>query len=119
MNKFSAIYLYMPFRALTPIADSGDRRRRDENRSGAAPQVRLALLVDQWGRMGQFYASSIALKRLTGFTEKNYFYRVNVKLGRILKTEDIIYWMTDPPIKGKSLEDINSSGNCTILICLT
>jgi TnpA family transposase len=55
--------------------------------------------------MGQFYASlktgyvtaSTALKRLTGFTEKNHFYRANVELGRILKTEDIIYWMTDPP----------------------
>ncbi len=72
-------------------------RDRKDNRKGAVPQMRLALLVDQWCRMGQFYASleaghvtaSIALKRLTGFTEKNHFYRrANVELGRILKTED-------------------------------
>jgi TnpA family transposase len=107
-------------------------------------------IVDQWDRMGHFYASlesghvtaSTALKRLTGHTEKNLFYKANLNLGRVLKTEHILLWMADPlkrkrtrkgllkneqvhqlarditygnrgRFKGKSLEDINSSGNCT------
>src|SRR2546430_13097096 len=68
-----------------------------------------------------------------------------MELGRILKTEHILTWMADPRkrkrtrkgllkveqihqvarditygnrgrLKGKSMEDINSSGNCTTLI---
>jgi TnpA family transposase len=110
-------------------------------------------IVDQWDRMAQFYASleaghvtaSTALKRLTGYTEKNLFYQANLQMGRILKTEHILLWMSDPfkrkrtrkgllkveqihqlarditygnrgRLKGKSMEDINSSGNCTTLI---
>ena len=86
--------------------------------------------------------ASTALKRLTGHTEKNLFYKANVNLGRMLKTEHILLWMADPlmrkrarkgllkteqvhqlarditygnrgRLKGKSLEEINSSGNCT------
>lgn len=113
----------------------------------------MSCITDQWDRMGQFYASlasghvtaSTALHRLSGFTEKNNFYKANVELGRVLKTEHILSWMTDPAkrkrarkgllkveqihqlardityanrgrLKGRSLEDINSSGNCTTLI---
>jgi TnpA family transposase len=89
--------------------------------------------------------ASTALKRLTGHTEKNLFYQANLYFGRILKTEHILTWMVDPlkrkrtrkgllkveqihqlarditygnrgRIKGKSLEDINSSSNCTIIL---
>ncbi len=64
----------------------------------------VSAIIDQWDRMGQFYASlaagqvtaSIALKRLTSFTEKNHFYRANVELGRVFKTEHILLWMSDP-----------------------
>src|SRR4030065_2071243 len=110
-------------------------------------------IVDQWDRMAQCDASfeaghvtaSTALKRLTGYTEKNLFYQAIVQMGRILKTEHILLWMSDPfkrkrtrkgllkveqihqlarditygnrcRHKGKSMEDINSSGNCTTLI---
>jgi len=120
---------------------------------GTRHTSQMHFIVDQWDRMGQFYASfeaghvtaSIALKRLTGFTEKNHFYRANVELGRILKTEHILSWMIDPQkrrrtrkgllkveqihqlarditygnrgrLKGKSLEEINSSGNSTNLL---
>ena len=120
---------------------------------GAKHTSQMHFIVDQWDRMGQFYASleaghvtaSIALKRLTAFTEKNHFHRANVELGRILKTEHILSWMTDPQkrkrtrkgslkveqihqlarditygnrgrLKGKSLEDITSSGNSTIIL---
>jgi TnpA family transposase len=89
--------------------------------------------------------ASTALKRLTGHTEKNLFYQANLYLARILKTEHILLWIADPLMrkrtrkgllkteqvhqlarditygnrgrfKGRSLEDINSSGNCTALI---
>ncbi len=120
---------------------------------GAKHTSKLDYVVDQWDRMGQFYASlaagqvtaSTALKRLTSFTEKNHFYRANVELGRILKTEHILLWMCDPArrkrtrrgllkveqihqlarditygnhgrLKGRSMEEVNSSGNCTTLI---
>ena len=120
---------------------------------GAKHTIKMEPIVDQWDRMGHFYASlkaghvtaSTALKRLTGHTEKNLFYKANLNLGRVLKTEHILLWMADPlkrkrtrkgllkveqihqlarditygnrgRFKGKSLEDINSSGNCTALI---
>lgn len=115
--------------------------------------IKMTPVIEQWDRMGHFYASlkaghvtaSTALKRLTGHTEKNLFYQANLYLGRILKTEHILYWMADPfkrkrtrkgllkaeqvhqlarditygnrgRFKAKSLEDINSSGSCTALI---
>ncbi len=89
--------------------------------------------------------ASTALKRIVGFTSKNHFYQANLQLGRILKTEHILLWMADPAkrkrtrkgllkveqihqlarditygnrgrFKGKTLEEITSSGNCTTLI---
>jgi len=120
---------------------------------GARHTIDMDAIVDQWDRMGHFYASleaghvtaSTALKRLTGHTERNLFYKANLQLGRILKTEHILLWMADPlrrkrtrkgllkteqvhqlarditygnrgRFKGKSLEEISSSGNCTALI---
>jgi len=60
---------------------------------GARHTVHPEAIVDQWDRMGHFYASleagfataSTALKRLTGHSEKNLFYKANLQLGRILK----------------------------------
>lgn len=120
---------------------------------GARHTAKMPEIVDQWNRMGWFYCSmevghapaSTALKRLFGFTEKNHFYKANVELGRIFKTEHILNWMGDPArrqrsrqgtlkveqvhaltrdltfgnrgrFKGKSFEEITSSGNCTMLI---
>ena len=125
----------------------------DKLMKGAKHTIEMNSIVDQWDRMAQFYASlkaghvtaSTALKRLTGHTEQNLFYKANLQLGRILKTEHILLWMADPHkrkrtrkgllkveqihqlarditygnrgrLKGKSLEDINNSGNCTTLI---
>ena len=58
----------------------------------------------RYDRMAQFYASfeaghvttSTALKRLTGHTEKNLFYHANLQMGRILKAEHILLWMSYP-----------------------
>ena len=121
--------------------------------ASAAHTIKMGYIVDNWDRMAQFYASfeaghvtaSTAIKRLGGFTAKNHFYQANVQLGRVLKTEHILYWMADPAkrkrtrkgllkveqihqlarditygnrgrLKGKTLEEITSSGNCTTLI---
>ena len=64
-------------------------------------------IVEQWDRMGQFYASlelghttaSVALKRLAGFKATNRFYRANRDLGRLLQTEFILKFMTELPLR--------------------
>lgn len=64
---------------------------------------------DQWDKMGHFFASlssgyttaSTALKRLTGFSPKNHFYRATRELGRIFKTENILEYMADPLLRRK------------------
>ena len=57
--------------------------------------------------MGQFYASlesghttaSVALKRLASCTAKNRFYRANRDLGRIFKTEFLLSYLSEPPLR--------------------
>jgi len=69
--------------------------------------IKMDWIVDQWDRMGQFYASlqsghttaSIALKRLNSMNQKNEFYRANRELGRIIKTEFILQYMSQPPLR--------------------
>ena len=56
------------------------------------------VIVEQWDRMGQFYASLenghtttlVALKRLASCTAKNRFYQANRDLGRVFKTEFLL-----------------------------
>jgi len=60
-------------------------------------------ILDQWDRMGHFYASlqrghvtaSTALKRLVAFHENNVFCKANRQLGRLLKTENIFEYLSD------------------------
>jgi TnpA family transposase len=69
------------------------------------PQV----IAEQWDRMGQFYASlesghttaSVALKRLASCTAKNRFYRANRDLGRIFKTEFLLSYLSEPPLRAR------------------
>ncbi|HZC02623.1 MAG TPA: Tn3 family transposase, partial [Gammaproteobacteria bacterium] len=69
--------------------------------------INTEVIAEQWHRMGQFYASlerghttaSVALKRLAGFNAKNRFYRANRDLGRIFKTEFILQYMSQPPLR--------------------
>ena len=80
---------------LTPLVGRGDRT------------IHLDWISEQWDRMGQFYASlesghttaSVALKRLAGFSGKNHFYRANRELGRIFKTEFILQYLSQPPLR--------------------
>ncbi|MFK7932004.1 MAG: Tn3 family transposase [Saprospiraceae bacterium] len=73
-------------------------------------KIHLDWIVDNWDRIGHFYASlesgyttaSTALKRLNGYTGKNHFYRANRELGRIFKTEHILKVMSDQPTRSKT-----------------
>jgi TnpA family transposase len=75
--------------SLTSLVSSNDRF------------IHMNWIVEQWDRMGQFYASlerghataSTALKRLVGFSDKNHFYLANRELGRIFKTENILEYI--------------------------
>jgi TnpA family transposase len=67
------------------------------------------IIVEQWDRMGQFYASlerghttaSIALKRLASCTAKNRFYRANRDLGRVFKTEFLLSYLSEPQLRSR------------------
>ena len=73
-------------------------------------RIHLNWIVEQWDRMGHFYASlesgyttaSVAMKRLNGYTGKNYFYRANRELGRIFKTEHILSYLSDGPLRQRT-----------------
>lgn len=64
-------------------------------------------ICEQWDKMGQFYASlqsgrttaSTALKRLVGYSGSNHLYRANRELGRIFKTEYLLQFMADQPLR--------------------
>ena len=67
------------------------------------------LIAEQWDRMGQLYASlqtghvtaSVALRRLVGYGGKNRFYRANRDFGRILKSEFILQYLSEPELRGR------------------
>ena len=67
-------------------------------------------IAQQWDRMGHFYASlecghttaSTALRRLNSFTSKNHFYRANRELGRIIRTEHTLDFMSDPDMRRRT-----------------
>lgn len=72
--------------------------------------LNLKWIVDQWDRIGHFYASleqghataSVALKRLNGFTGKNHFYRGHRELGRVFKTEHMLDYMSDLELRRRT-----------------
>ena len=80
---------------LTPLVAPSDRT------------IHMDWICQQWDRMGQFYASlesghttaSVALKRLAGYSKKNMFYKANRELGRVFKTEFILQYMSQSPLR--------------------
>lgn len=86
------------YQALSPLVGRADRT------------IHMDWIVDQWDRMGQFYASlecghvtaSTAMKRLNGFTGKNHFYRANRELGRVFKTDHILQYMSNQALRSKT-----------------
>ena len=77
--------------------------------SRADQTLETGTIAEQWDRMGQFYASlerghttaSVALKRLVSYSAKNRFYRANRDLGRVLKTEFILSYMSQPQLRAR------------------
>ena len=71
--------------------------------------IDTGVIAEQWDRMGQLYASlqsghvtaSVALKRLVAYSAKNRFYRANRDLGRVLKTEFILQYFSEPDLRGR------------------
>ena len=84
-----------------PLSVLVDRRDRT---------IEMNWIVEKWDRMGHFYASlesghataSVAMKRLNGYTGKNHFYRANRELGRVFKTEHILSYMSDKPLRERT-----------------
>lgn len=72
--------------------------------------IALDWIIEQWDRLGQFYASlgsghvtaSVAMKRLNGLTGKNHFYRANRELGRLFKTEHILEYMSNQDLRRRT-----------------
>lgn len=89
------------------IDESKDYGRLASLVAGKDRIIHMDWIEEQWDRMGHFYASlanghttaSTALKRLTGFSPKNHFYRANRELGRIFKPENILTYMADPLLR--------------------
>ena len=71
--------------------------------------MNFRLIAEQWERMGQFYAAfpaghttaSAALQRLNRFQASNRFYAANRELGRALKTEFVLQYMSEPQLRAK------------------
>ncbi len=71
--------------------------------------VNIRVIAEQWDRIGQFYAAfpaghataSAALQRLNRFQASNRFYAANRELGRALKTEFVLQYMSEPQLRAK------------------
>ena len=71
--------------------------------------MNFRLIAEQWDRIGQFYAAfpaghataSAALQRLNRFQASNHFYAANRELGRALKTEFVLQYMSEPQQRAK------------------
>ncbi len=69
--------------------------------------INLKVIRQQWEKMAQFYSSlesghvtaSVALKRLAGYSKRNLFYKANRELGRVFKTEFVLQYMSQPPLR--------------------
>ena len=67
------------------------------------------LIAEQWDRIGQFHAAfpaghttaSAALQRLSRFQPSNRFYAANRELGRALKTEFVLQYMSEPQLRAR------------------
>lgn len=85
-------------------------------------KIDMQPLVEQWDRIGHFFAplesghrtASVALRRLAGFSAKNRFYRATRDLGRLLKTEYILDYMSKPELRPVSAEGCSRSSRCTV-----
>ena len=94
-QRIYRINTHYDYGAIGALVSRGDR------------QIKMDPIVETWDRMGQFYATlqsghttaSVALKRLNSMSRKNRFYFANRELGRIFKTEFILDYMSQPPLR--------------------
>lgn len=94
-QRIYRIDTHYDYGAIGPLVSQRDR------------QIKMDPIVEQWDRMAQFYATlssghttaSVALKRLNSMSRKNRFYFANRELGRIFKTEFILDYMSQPPLR--------------------
>ena len=71
--------------------------------------IDFRLIAEQWDPMGQFHAAfpqghataSAALQRLNRFHASNRFYAANRELGRVLKTEFLLHYMSEPQLRAR------------------
>ena len=92
-----AVEAYLAAGGLEPVLKRGRRA------------VNFRLIAEQWDRIGQFYAAfpaghataSAALQRLNRFQASNRFYAANRELGRALKTEFVLQYMSEPQLRAK------------------
>lgn len=69
--------------------------------------IKMDSIINQWDRMAHFYASiaygystaSVSLRKLLSLNSKNEFYKANLQLGRILKTENTLKNMVNPNMR--------------------
>ena len=68
-------------------------------------------VADEWDQMGRFYAScecghaTASTRAQTSerfYREKNHFYRANRELGRIIRTEHTLNFMSDPDLRRRA-----------------
>ena len=89
------------------LGDRADRLEPVLQRGRRA--VNFRLIAEQWDRVGQFYAAfpaghataSAALQRLNRFQASNRFYAANRELGRALKTDFVLQYMSEPKLRAK------------------
>ncbi len=69
--------------------------------------IKMDSIISQWDRMAHFYASiaygystaSVSLRKLLSLNSKNEFYKANLQLGRILKTENTLKNMVNSEMR--------------------
>ena len=94
-------------RTPSPRADRSSPGRCEDR--GGSVQAGPQVIAEQWDRIGQFYAAfpagnataSAALQRLNRFQASNRFYAANRELGRALKTEFVLQYMSEPQLRAK------------------
>ena len=80
-------------------------------------RANFRLIAEQWDRIGQFYAAfpaghataSAAFQRLNRFQASNRFYAADRELGRALKTEFVLQYMSEPQLRAKVRRGLNRS----------
>ncbi len=80
-------------------------------------RANFRLIAEQWDRIGQFYAAfpaghataSAAFQRLNRFQASNRFYPADRELGRALKTEFVLQYMSEPQLRAKVRRGLNRS----------